>query len=370
MKIVRRWPANFPPHETAAIALVSVRRARPRRQRIDHLAKARARTRGTARQVIEHRRLATIHPECDRTRLDVMQPSIDTLHYQPCERDPVIERGPRLLPGRSAGDEVDVVRSVRLWPDERRDLGRRKAEMAVDVAAQRGLHVSVRMVAVLADQRRREPLDQRRCRRARPGSLSANLVGQILVAGGAEHRFSQLGQVIMVHVDLAEQDALGSEPRDLSLQPLAARAVPALPAVSPGIVQIQPVGPELPHEFTRLAGINMQHGLNAHRGELIKTLEADDGRVELRAVTGPDYGRIWDHELVAAVMKIAGDGIGDTRWKVPGLLDWSTMTHNPFVEVTSDTTTLYASDRGVFLSLVDDAHPIEAGRLPNGDPDL
>jgi hypothetical protein len=42
---------------------------------------------------------------------------------------------------------------------------------------------------------------------------------------------------------------------------------------------------------------------------------------ELRAVTGADYGRIWDHELVAAVMKIAGNGAGDTRWKVPGVLD-------------------------------------------------
>jgi hypothetical protein len=46
------------------------------------------------------------------------------------------------------------------------------------------------------------------------------------------------------------------------------------------------------------------------------------------------------------------------------------MTHNPFVEVTKDTTTLYASDRDVFLFLVDDTHPIEAGRLPNGDPNL
>ena len=119
-----------------------------------------------------------------------------------------------------------------------------------------------------------------------------------------------------------------------------------------------------------LAAINMQHGLLSHRAELIKTLEVDDGRVELSAVTGPDYGRIWDHELVSAVMKIAGDGVGDTRWKVPGLLDWSTMRHNLFVEVTKDTTTLYASDRDVFLFLVDDAHPIEAGRLPNGDPDL
>src|SRR3546814_11805905 len=46
------------------------------------------------------------------------------------------------------------------------------------------------------------------------------------------------------------------------------------------------------------------------------------------------------------------------------------MRHNPFVEVTKGTTTLYASDRDVFLFLVDDANPIEAGRLPNGDPDL
>lgn len=119
-----------------------------------------------------------------------------------------------------------------------------------------------------------------------------------------------------------------------------------------------------------LAGINLQHGLLSHRAELVKTLETEDGRFELRAVTGPDYGRIWDQELVAAVMKIAGNGVGDTMWKVPGTLDWATMTHNPFVDVTRDTTTLYASDRDVFLFLVDDTHPIEAGRLPNGEPDL
>jgi hypothetical protein len=119
-----------------------------------------------------------------------------------------------------------------------------------------------------------------------------------------------------------------------------------------------------------LAGINLQHGLLDHRAELVKTLEADDGRIELRAVTGPDYGRIWDHELVAAVRKIAGNGTGDTMWKVPGVLDWETMMHNPFADITKETTTLYASDRDVFLFLVDDTHPIEAGRLPNGEPDL
>ncbi|APG88076.1 hypothetical protein [Sinorhizobium americanum] len=119
-----------------------------------------------------------------------------------------------------------------------------------------------------------------------------------------------------------------------------------------------------------LAGINLQHGLLSHRSELVKTLEADGERVELRAITGPEYGRVWDHELVSAVMDIAGNGTGDTMWKVPGVLDWSTMTHNPFVDISKETTTLYASDRDVFLFLVDDTHPIEAGRLANGEPDL
>jgi len=119
-----------------------------------------------------------------------------------------------------------------------------------------------------------------------------------------------------------------------------------------------------------LAGINLQYGLTAHRAEQVKTLEIEDGRVELRAVTGPDYGRIYDHELVEAVQRIAGNGTGDTRWKVPGVLDWSTGIYHPRVDITRDTTTLYASDRDVFLFLVDDLNPIEAGRLPDGSPDL
>ncbi|WP_248127388.1 DUF932 domain-containing protein [Brucella pituitosa] len=119
-----------------------------------------------------------------------------------------------------------------------------------------------------------------------------------------------------------------------------------------------------------LAGINLQYGLTTHRAEQEKTMEIADGRVELRAVTGPDYGRIYDHELVEAVQHIAGNGTGDTRWKVPGVLDWSTGIYNPTVDITKDTTTLYASDRDVFLFLVDDLNPIEAGKLPDGSPDL
>lgn len=75
----------------------------------------------------------------------------------------------------------------------------------------------------------------------------------------------------------------------------------------------------LRHLPAALAGINLQFGLTANRVEQIKTLETEDSRVELRAVTSPDYGRIFDHELVEAVQRIAGNGTGDTRWKVPGL---------------------------------------------------
>ncbi|MGE0630508.1 MAG: hypothetical protein AB7O43_22165, partial [Hyphomicrobiaceae bacterium] len=57
-----------------------------------------------------------------------------------------------------------------------------------------------------------------------------------------------------------------------------------------------------------LAGINLQYGLSTHRAEQVKTLEVENGRLELRAVTGPDYGRIFDSELIDAVQKIAGNG--------------------------------------------------------------
>jgi hypothetical protein len=33
------------------------------------------------------------------------------------------------------------------------------------------------------------------------------------------------------------------------------------------------------------------------------------------------------------VQRIAGDGTGDTRWKVPGVLDWSTGIYNPQVDI-------------------------------------
>jgi hypothetical protein len=118
-----------------------------------------------------------------------------------------------------------------------------------------------------------------------------------------------------------------------------------------------------------IAGINLQYGLQNLRSENVKMFYNPDDE-ELYAATGTEYGRVFDHELVSAIRKIAGNGTGDTRWKIPGLLDWTTHRYNPFVDVTKQNTTLYASDRDVFVFLVDDTHPIEIGKLSNGDPDV
>lgn len=112
----------------------------------------------------------------------------------------------------------------------------------------------------------------------------------------------------------------------------------------------------------------LAYGLRYNRqAEEVKTYDYSG---QLLAATGPDYGRIFDVEVVEAVQQIAGNGTGDERWKVPGVLDWRTHVYDPNVPVTKDTTTLFASDRDVFVFLVDDRHPIEVGKLPDGSPDL
>lgn len=126
-----------------------------------------------------------------------------------------------------------------------------------------------------------------------------------------------------------------------------------------------------------LAAINLNYGLRAaeqkEQSLYIRNPAEDAATSLLRGVTSTRYGRIFDRDVVDAVMKVAGDGTGDTHWKVPGTIDWGGkhgVTYNPNVEITTETTTLYASDRDVFLFLVDDLHPIEVGKLSNGDPDL
>lgn len=119
-----------------------------------------------------------------------------------------------------------------------------------------------------------------------------------------------------------------------------------------------------------IAGINLQHGILNYRAGLMKSYTTTNGQSELRSINGPDYGRIYDYEVVRAVRKIAGNGTGDTHWKVPGCMNWSDGTYDPNRPITKESTTLFASDRDIFLFLVDDRRPIEIGKLPDGSPDL
>ncbi|CAB4180181.1 hypothetical protein UFOVP1040_34 [uncultured Caudovirales phage] len=122
-----------------------------------------------------------------------------------------------------------------------------------------------------------------------------------------------------------------------------------------------------------LAAVNINYGLQAAQQIPRLAYIRENGETTLRAITSPKYGRIFDTHVVQAVRKIAGNGTGDTPWKVPGCIDWSGkhgITYNPEVDITTESTTLYASDRDVFMFLVDDKHPIEVGKLPDGSPDL
>lgn len=89
-----------------------------------------------------------------------------------------------------------------------------------------------------------------------------------------------------------------------------------------------------------------------------------------RAFTGPDYGRIWHHEIVAAIQDM--NRRTGNRFKIPGVIDWAsradngTHTYNPEAEGDS---TLFASDRDMFGFLCDDRNPIEVGKLADGSPD-
>jgi len=87
----------------------------------------------------------------------------------------------------------------------------------------------------------------------------------------------------------------------------------------------------------------------------------------LRALTGPKYGRIWDLEVAEAVKRMTDES--GTRWEVPTAF-LRPGQENRAVEVTKESTTLYAGDRDIFMFLVDQSRPIEAGLLPDGTPDL
>jgi hypothetical protein len=119
---------------------------------------------------------------------------------------------------------------------------------------------------------------------------------------------------------------------------------------------------KVPGDYARripaaLAADNLNYGLRVARdveeiGVLsTQRLIADSSAVELRAATGPNYGRIWCSEVTGALVNRFGDGrTGD--FKVPGEFG-----HD--VAITKENTTLYGSDRDMFVFLADEKNRIE-----------
>lgn len=96
---------------------------------------------------------------------------------------------------------------------------------------------------------------------------------------------------------------------------------------------------------SHLAAIPLQWSLE-HVREDAKLLARKNGTWTLDSITSDTYGRIWDADVSAAVL----EHVDLSMWKVPST---SYASSNP-----KRATTLYASDRDMFMCLVDDQHPI------------
>lgn len=104
----------------------------------------------------------------------------------------------------------------------------------------------------------------------------------------------------------------------------------------------------------------LNYGLHHARDvEEIGLLLQRNGDSTLRAATGPNYGRIWDDEIVSTLVDLYGDGVSG-RFRVPGEFGRR-------VPVTQANTTLYAGDRDMFVFLTDEENRIEVSNRRNGE---
>ena len=99
----------------------------------------------------------------------------------------------------------------------------------------------------------------------------------------------------------------------------------------------------------KLATANLLYGLRQVEDRC--SFYVDDRAKVLRAVTSPSYGRIYDHQVVEGMTRLWNAG-----WQIPSA---SYQNVDPV-----RATTLYGSDRDVFMFLVDPSRPIQ---LPGQD---
>jgi hypothetical protein len=95
----------------------------------------------------------------------------------------------------------------------------------------------------------------------------------------------------------------------------------------------------------------INYGLLFREVDEMGVLLRSNGENTLRAATGPNYGRIWNSDVVQALVNRFGNGT-DGQWKVPGEFG------KP-VPITKQNTTLFASDRDMFVFLCDETNRIQ-----------
>jgi len=88
--------------------------------------------------------------------------------------------------------------------------------------------------------------------------------------------------------------------------------------------------------------------------------QEQEGSTNLRAVTGPSYGRIWNSDVVRLVIERFGTGPG-AEFTVPGEFGQE-------VPITKANTTLFAGDRDMFVFLADERNRIEVPGRRDGQP--
>lgn len=105
-------------------------------------------------------------------------------------------------------------------------------------------------------------------------------------------------------------------------------------------------------------------GMLVRRDEAVVNASTGDTHqnITLAAATGPNYGRIWNKDVTTALTKRFGDGVKDTDWTVPGFFG------KPLDEITKANTTLFASDRDMFVFLADEKNKITVQNRRDGKP--
>jgi hypothetical protein len=95
--------------------------------------------------------------------------------------------------------------------------------------------------------------------------------------------------------------------------------------------------------------------------EEVGTMSVQNGAPipELACATGPNYGRVWNEDVVKAVMNRFGNG-QDGQFTVPGEFGKK-------VPITKENTTLYAGDRDMFVFLADETNRIQVPNRRNGE---